>query len=118
MSNRLAEPVSRKRPLRRGRSLVHRALYGEQQVGLALHLVQGQPRRATDQVPRSEPSPLMRLRIVEGEVEPVSQEGLGPRERALAGLARAHQHDDREGVEGALQQPGPRIEADSCTSTT
>lgn len=86
--------------------LVDHALHGEQQIGLALDFVQGQPRRAPNQVPRGQPGPLMDLRIVEGEVEAVGQEGLGPREGALAGLTRPHQHDDGKGVEGALQQAG------------
>ena len=86
--------------------LVDHALHGEQQIGLALNFVQGHARPAPNQVPRGQSGPLMDLRIVEREVEALGQEGLGPSEGALAGLTRSHQHDDRKGVEGALQQAG------------
>ena len=56
---------------------VHRALDREQQIGFALHLVQRHPRRGAAEVPRRPPGPLMGLRIVQGQVEAIRQEGLG-----------------------------------------
>ena len=89
-----------------GAVLVHRPLDREEQIGLALHLVQGQPGGAPHEVSGRQPGVLPGLRIVQREIGAVPEKRLGPHQSALAGLAGPHQHDDRRGGEGALQQTG------------
>ena len=86
--------------------LVHRALDGEEQLGLALHLVQSEPGRPPEEVPGGEPGVFPNLQVVERDVETIREKRLGPGQGALAGLAGAHQHDDRRRGKGALQQAG------------
>ena len=87
-----------------GAVLVHGALDREEQVRLALDLVQDQPGGALEEVRGVQPGMFPRLQIVQREIEPVFEERFGLHQCALAGLAGAHQHDDGRSGKGALQQ--------------
>ena len=100
--------MKRPPPLRRGRSSSTARFNREEQIGLALHLVQYQPRGAPHEVPGRDSSAFADLQIVEREVETILEKGFGLRQRALAGLASAHQHHDRRSGEGTLQQESPK----------
>lgn len=104
----MAEPVSRKRPGCRGSSPSTGPLDGEDQIGLALHLVDRHPGRAAHEVVRRNRGPFSRREVVQGEIETVrgaNRRGLGLDQRALTGLPRTHQHDDRRDLHRLGHEP-------------
>ena len=84
--------------------LVNRPLDREEQIRLALDLVKRQPGSRSYKVVAWHPSAFRDFEFVQREIETVPHERLGTHQSALADLAGTHQHDDRRGKKGALEQ--------------